>query len=234
VRSLAFATLLLALGCSGGEAVELSSDVPSDIKVVGKVGDTYRYTMSSTIRAIGAKGHINLAGDITEELTSVEDGTFAWETTFSNVDVEASGVMADAQKAFSSLDGLVMTSVQDERGTVKALRASGVELPNRGSSNVVLPPKGTKAGGTWPAKIDVGGHLLEITYKLEGAGKFQGFDAVRITGSFPESSGAELVEPTEFWVESKTGKMIRGSAKTRVTADAKVVEVEYTIERVKD
>ncbi len=227
-----FAAIIAIAGCSSSPptAGRTKTEGPTDIKVTSKVGDTFTYSMKSKIEAVGAeKGSIDFSADMTEKLAKVEGGTFDWETTFTNVVAKADGVMAGAEKGFAVMDGMVMTSVQDERGTVKSLRMESQEIPSEGSSNVVLPPKGTKVGGTWPSKLDLSGQIVDIVYKLEGFETVDGVLQAKIAGTFPDGKVAKSIEPTVFYVDTTTGKMVSGKAVTEVTIEGKKVRVTYEI-----
>lgn len=232
-KNLALLAVLIAIvGCSSSSTTAggVSAEGPTDIKLVGKVGDTYTYSMKSKIEAVGSdKGTIEFSADMTEKLAKVEGGTFEWDTSFKDVTARADGVMTGADAAFKMLEGMTMVSVQDERGAVKSVRLGETEIPNQGSSNVVLPPKGTKAGGTWTSQLDLSGQSVDIVYKLEGFETIDGVLQAKITGSYPDSKVAKSIEPTVFYVDTTNGKMVSGRAVTEVTVDGKQMRVTYDV-----
>lgn len=230
IKKLFPALILFVGGCSSSTTVGgLYTKGPTDIKVVGKVGDTYTYSMRSKIEAVGETGTLEFSADMTEKLSKAEGGTFEWETSFKDIQAKSDGVMAGADASFAALEGLTVVSVQDERGIVKSMRLGETVIPNKGSSNVVLPPKGTGAGGTWTSQIDLSGQLVDILYKLEGFEKIDGVLQAKITGSYPDSKVAKTIEPTVFYVDTTNGKMVSGHAVTEVTVDGKDIRVTYDV-----
>lgn len=238
MRNVLYAIVALALvGCSGksGDATKLAAEGPSDIAVKGKVGDSYRYHVKTVIESLSAeeKGSMGFTADMTETLTKQEGDTFEWEMQFENIEAHADGVMKGAEGTFESLGGMKVVSVQDGRGTVKSLKLGDLVLPSEGSSNVVLPPKGVKVGDTWAGVLDLNGQKVPVTYRLDGYEKLDGVLAAKITGLYEDGGPAKSVEPTEFWVDTTNGKMLRGRAVTDMTIEGKDLRLTYEVDLVK-
>lgn len=212
--------------------VALAGQQKHDLSVHAKVGDKFAYRLQSTIEAIGASGKLDFSARFEERLASMAKGELHWDTSFSNVEASASGVFAGGEAQFKQMNGMRLTSVQDARGRVLRLRANGQDIPSQGSANVVLPPRPVALGATWDAPIDVGGRVLAIRYRLAGFEKLGLRQAARIEGTYPKGSMARAISPTTFWVEVKTGKMIRGTALTMIEAEGKKIRLRYRIDRI--
>jgi hypothetical protein len=186
--------------------------------------------MTSTIVMLSKPlATIRFSVNYDEKLVKIEKGLYHWETGFHGVIVNESGGYADFVKSMKAMDGMIVTSIQDNRGRVLKMLSRGREVPIQGASNVVLPPAGTAVGRTWDAQIQAGAQMVQIQYKLQGFVQQGGKRLARISGAAKPGQSIKSVEGPNFLVDTSTGKMVNGSAVYKGTSGKTSVKLTYNI-----
>lgn len=201
------------------------------IEVRCKVGEVFKYRLSSVIEAVGEKGDIKLNVLMTEKLIGLKNGVFSWDTRLANVQVAATGVMKGAEETLEELAGFNMISHQDLTGKVLKLVAAGTEIQSEGSANPVFPKGPVKVGHTWVAPIEVSGHVFKIRYRFAGVETAAKKKTFRIEGELVPGSGAKSLKKTIFIIEAANGKLLSGESVAEVKSNGNVLRVSYKIIR---
>ena len=108
----AFAVLFLA-GCqtTGQQEARL-------FKIDAPLLATYKFGISTQMKAVGASGEMGFKGIIEEKLLSKSTKEQVWELKFDVTETNDSGVMKGAGASFQQMDGIVMNRHSDDSGQV--------------------------------------------------------------------------------------------------------------------
>lgn len=200
-----------------------------DLRVRGRVGDKYGIAITMGLSTVGVEGSMTSKMEVREHLVKSEPKRLFWEQKFSVVSVQASGVLKEAEKSMFELDKITMVSIQDPQGRVLESVMGNLRTKGTPTSNVVLPEKPVAVGESWPAEIQTPVKLYRINYRLDAV---KDGDAT-IIGTFPDGQGVEVVRPTTFLVDVKTGKMKRASSEHIFTLPEAKIRLSYDIESIR-
>lgn len=214
---------LLPLGAPTGQTPKTV-----DVIVRAKVGQQFRYKLRTSV-VLGKNDSLSFTGSFTETLSKVENGRFYWDTTFHVNAATAQGSMKGQEESFKQMEGMQMTSVQNERGELLGTIVGGRTHPPRGNSNVVLPGRHAKVGDKWKAEILTSNLSVPIVYRLAELQGFMNHRVARIEGMYPPGSVARAIVPTQFFVDLKTGKVVRGTAQTVLNNQGTSVTLTYDL-----
>lgn len=216
---------MIGLFCS---AIVLGAPKTVDLLVRAKVGSRYSYKLVTTM-VDRSGGSVTFQAGFTETLAKIQGREMFWNTKFRVGKVSAIGNLRGTASTYRQTNGLQMTSVQNDHGELLRTILKGHSTPARGNSNVTLPGKHTKMGATWRAVIQTANVPVAIVYKLAGVETVLGHKTARIVGTYPPGSIAKAVQPTRFWVDLKTGKVVKATAVTQINSTGHQVLLSYSL-----
>lgn len=203
-----------------------------DLRVKGKVGDTYRIRTEATLTAVNATGTLELVMTMSQKIRTITDKEVRWDVVYKLERAEDSGVFKGAASQFSDLDRMKVILKQDRYSRPIAVSYDGMEIKNEGDATVTFPTKPARIGTEWTAKIDVASQKIPIIYRLEKVGTYQGRKAAYIMGAFPKGSPATSIKPVRFIVELANGITLKFEGTTKINVGGNVIQAEYKGGRV--
>lgn len=183
------------------------------------------------MEAISASGSVDFVLVLSEKLTQKKADELTWDQTFKVEKAEGSGVMKDFPAALKEMDGLKMQSIGPSTGDVTKIRAGGMEIASKGTSNVVFSPKPVRLGDTWPAKIESNGQLYEIRYELVGLRKEKDKDIAEIRGKFADGQAIKTLQPMKVLIDRSDGKLIVATSEFEVAMGSIRMKASYSVTR---
>jgi hypothetical protein len=236
----ATALFLVLAGCGGGTATTSSTDgpaVPADgveFKITAGEGDSVTYQAKMTMDGEGpaqpgVPSEINVVADMkqTVKVTKVEDGKITMETSFSDVKVTGTEMIANILK--QSFGEQKSTITVDEKGRV--LNSEGMLDANSMAGGTVFFPDGkVKVGDEWEQKLPSEGTSMTASYKFEGMETVDGVDAAKIVMT-PKGDNTSSGSFT-YWIDTKTGMAIKGNGKITNEANGSKMVISMDVKRV--
>lgn len=228
MKAFLFALAVLSLaGC------QKSSSEARIFKVNAPVGATYRFDISTQMKAVGAAGEMGFKGVIDEKLLSKEGDKQVWEMKFDVTETNDSGVMKGGAASFQQMDNLVMNRHSDSTGQVEKMVIGNVSVPNSGTSDLVFSRNPVKIGDKWTTKIVTQNFSVDVDYELAEFGKFDGVDAAKIVGKYKPGQSLTNLEPLVFWVDLKDGKTLSSTGLFRTKQGSSTIEARFELKRKK-
>lgn len=236
----ATALFLILAGCGGGTATTsstTSTEVPADgieLKISAGEGDAVTYQAKMTMDGSGpaqpgVPSEIKVEADMKQmvKVTKVEDGKITMETSFSDVNVTGTEMIANILK--QTFGEQKSTITVDEKGRV--LNSEGVMDANSMAGGTVYFPDGkVKVGDTWEQKLPSQGSEMSATYKFEGMEKVDGMDAAKIVMT-PKGDNTSTGSFT-YWIDTKTGMAIKGNGKITNEANGAKMVITMDVKKV--
>ena len=225
--TVAVLAVALMTGCqqNSGEARLFKIDAP--------LGATYKFDISTQMKAVGAQGEMGFKGTLEEKLLAKSTKEQIWEVKFAVTDTNDSGVMKGAGASFQQLNGIVMNRHSDDTGQVSKMVIGEISVPNSGTPDLVFSKNPVKIGDKWGTKVVAQNLSIDVEYELKEYGKYEGVDAANIVGAYKPGQAVENLRPLVFWVDLKDGKTLSSTGAFRSKQGSTTIDVQFELKRIR-
>jgi hypothetical protein len=223
---------LALIGCGSKESATYT------LRIHAAKGDKYAFRVTTTMKGLdtGASGpqELQLAMTVSEELLDVKDGKLTWKQSLGDIAASGKGELVVAGELIKSSQGTVFEMIYTDRGNFVSGKMNGQPVLSEpgGTSNVTFPEKPVKIGDSWTAEQTVSGQKVTMRHTLGAVEQVDGREAYVITSQFQPGSPAVSIRPAKTYIESRTGKPLRGDGAFSFTQGAAKLQAEYTLQRV--
>lgn len=219
--------VILTAGC------QQNSGAARLFKIDAPLLATYRFDISTQMKAVGAQGEMGFKGTIDEKLLAKSSKEQIWEVKFAVTDTNDSGVMKGAAAAFQQMDGIVMNRHSDDTGQVSKMMIGEISVPSSGTPDLVFSREPVRIGDKWATKVVAQNFSVDVEYELKEYGKYEGVDAAKIVGAYKPGQAVENLQPLVFWVDLKDGKTLSSTGSFRAKQGATTIDVSFELKRKK-
>lgn len=213
-------------------AAQAQGPAPRLFKLSGKVGASYRFSISTQMKAVGAQGSAGFVGTIDEKLLSAKPAEFVWQMGFKVTRTQEDGVMKGAAEGFKAMNGLLMKRFTDATGQTTKIMVGDVEVPSSGTPDLVFAKRPVKVGDRWESKVNVNGTMITIVYRLAQYGNYGKVPAAKFTGAYKPGQIVKNLTPLVFWVDLKDGKTLQSTGSFRASTGGANIDVAFELKRL--
>jgi hypothetical protein len=173
---------------------------------------------------------LNVEMTTERELVEVQEGRLVWRERITRATAQGEGILQAGAAFVAQQEGTEAVRVYDERGRlVETREGAGAQIQEQAFA-IPYPEGPVRVGETWTEQIEVGDQQVQATIRLEGFETIQGRNAARLAVTY-QTEDLQVDEPLMMWVDTATGRPLRGSGTFAMTDRGVRMTMKMSIER---